>query len=577
MKKPNIYFLLIILLGLALRLYGITWGLPNTYHAYSYHPDEARLLIYMANINPVKLDFNPDDFAYPTLHVFILGAAIKLVSFTGLFNLVPDMFYYANHPDDFAMIFLVGRIITLLMSLGSIWLIYKIGEKLYNKKIGLIASFILTIIPIHVIDSHYMTLDIPMLFWMLATMISSVYILKNGKTKYYIISGICLGFATATKYPALVALLSIISAHIMRNYKSKFDIKFILSLFDKKLLFAALATIVAFIIGVPYSIIEPQNFINNFITTLKTSSGGINIPLGFNLGIANWGHGIINYPYIYQIFAALPFVLGIPLYLTGIYSIFYLLRKDKLKKNMILFSTFIVYFIIIGKWTLVFQRYYLPLVALFSIFIGVAYERLNNKLVKYLGIIVIIYTLLFTITFLYKFNDTIDDSYKWIYDSVEENSTIATTLWAPLRYTPLLDKDVYKQGKLDDSVIKQKRLNNLNFENRVETKICFENCKIYQVITLFNPTEELIEKYKPDYIILSSLDYEGDDPPRELWDESHSTQVSFYQEIRDKCNSKYSLIKIFDNTYFNQWFYIGLDKRFRSYYPSPRIEVYKLA
>ncbi|MEK6874437.1 MAG: hypothetical protein AABX52_01665, partial [Nanoarchaeota archaeon] len=100
-RKYLVMLALILVLALGLRTYKLTWGLPNEIHPYSYHPDETRLLQYLGNMHPEKLDFNPDDFAYPTFHLFIVGAILLLFSKLGFITLIPDPLFYATHPTEF--------------------------------------------------------------------------------------------------------------------------------------------------------------------------------------------------------------------------------------------------------------------------------------------------------------------------------------------------------------------------------------------------------------------------------------------------------------------------------------------
>lgn len=82
----------------------------------------------------------------------------------GIVTLIPSISYYATHPQEFATIFLVARIITVLMGVASVYLVYKIGQKMFNDQVGILASALYAICPLLVIDSHYFTLDIPMNF-----------------------------------------------------------------------------------------------------------------------------------------------------------------------------------------------------------------------------------------------------------------------------------------------------------------------------------------------------------------------------------------------------------------------------
>jgi len=77
--------LLLFLFALALRLWGITWALPNSTRAFSYHPDESVVTGYSLRVNPLALDFEPDGFYnYGSLALLLNGLFLHLGRLTGL-------------------------------------------------------------------------------------------------------------------------------------------------------------------------------------------------------------------------------------------------------------------------------------------------------------------------------------------------------------------------------------------------------------------------------------------------------------------------------------------------------------
>ena len=60
----------------ALRMLGITWGLPGEGHLFSYHPDEYFSL--GAAFSLLNSDPNPHFFNYPTLYLYVVAAACNI-------------------------------------------------------------------------------------------------------------------------------------------------------------------------------------------------------------------------------------------------------------------------------------------------------------------------------------------------------------------------------------------------------------------------------------------------------------------------------------------------------------------
>src|SRR5687768_1559848 len=78
------FLLAIFFVALAVRVIGLTWGLPTREHWYSYHPDEAQMLAAILSLDFFRGDFNPDFFNYPSLFIYLSAFAHLLASGFGL-------------------------------------------------------------------------------------------------------------------------------------------------------------------------------------------------------------------------------------------------------------------------------------------------------------------------------------------------------------------------------------------------------------------------------------------------------------------------------------------------------------
>lgn len=160
-------WLLLTLLALGLRLYGITWGLPTeTESLRSYHPDEAP---FMSSISYVR---NPFRFAHfnlvmGTWHLYTTGAAVAAGAAAGWFTLTGDRAYYAAHLADLDRMYLCGRLVSAAMGAASVPLIYAVGCLWYSRAAGLAAAALLAVTPLLVVDSHYFYTGIAVTFWAL--------------------------------------------------------------------------------------------------------------------------------------------------------------------------------------------------------------------------------------------------------------------------------------------------------------------------------------------------------------------------------------------------------------------------
>ena len=139
-------------------------GLPNQWHPYSYHPDEARLFSYMANMDPGRYGFLIQMISrIRTFHVLFSG---RDTSFP-----VEDRYHcdsaipsgsMLQHLRISVAVFLESRLVTVAMGVASVYLVYQIGHVSLQSEWGCGRLLLFAIAPAHVVDLHHFTLDVPM-------------------------------------------------------------------------------------------------------------------------------------------------------------------------------------------------------------------------------------------------------------------------------------------------------------------------------------------------------------------------------------------------------------------------------
>ncbi len=209
-----------MLLGLALRLWGINYDLP-----YVYHPDEPIYLNAALNIFKTG-DLNPHRFDNLSLIYYINGLALIPYYFVGkllgIFAARADVLPLVSL--DMGVTFaplpstvLLGRIITVLFGLGNILLTFLIGKQLSGKAIiGILASILVAIAQPNVGLSHFVTPDTFATFFILLAFLASVLVYQQGKTRYYVLAGLCVGLAAASKFNGALIVVSLLLAHFLR-------------------------------------------------------------------------------------------------------------------------------------------------------------------------------------------------------------------------------------------------------------------------------------------------------------------------------------------------------------------------
>ena len=485
MKKKNcvITLIFIIILGTFLRLYGIKWGLTTDryFHGHSYHPDEQLVLESLRGMNPSKLDFKPRGvtmWSKGTLVVYTTGIAIKLGSILNLLEYKNDYSFYKENPLELAKLYLAGRLVSVLFGILSIVLLFIITKKYFNQSTGLLTSFIFAIVPVHVVNCHYLSTDAMMCFWVLIVFFLSLKILESDKIVLYILSGLFVGISAATKYNSSITLILPISAHIIKEIdKRNFNF---FRLFKINILITICSALLGFIIVNPYSIISFSDFKNGLLFSADVLTRPMVTPDTFP-----------NQPTIlFYITNALIFGTGPLLFMLFIAGIIYsLVRLDK--KQLIIFIWLLVWLIILSQTNWKLLRWTIPMIPFLCILSAkLIIDILNiaKRTYKILTIVIVIF--IFVNTILYSFayvklmseKDVRDISSEWIEKNIPANSKIGlpvlTFAW-------------------DAGILQM-----LCWYNKTEP--FFKNITLYNLVILDESVEKL-KLLKPDYIIFSDF------------------------------------------------------------------------
>jgi len=227
-----------------MRFKGIWFGYPLMVH-----PDEP--VIVNSALNIIKThNLNPNTFNYPSLNIYL-----QAITYSGL-NIYN---YIVGYPiGNIAKIdyYLVGRTVTVLLTVATIYITYEIGKRLFNEIIGILAAFFICMSHLHLSNSYSITVDSPVAFWASLSMLMAVQIYKYGEKRYYyLLAGIFAGCAVSSKYNAVFAILPMVVAHIY-SVKNKLLKEWI----DRNLIYGLLIGAAAFILTTPYALFDIKNF-----------------------------------------------------------------------------------------------------------------------------------------------------------------------------------------------------------------------------------------------------------------------------------------------------------------------------
>lgn len=296
----------ILLVAFILRASTLFWGFPLTdKFASYYHPDEPKI-IEGASDFPAHILKNRD-FRYPTfLHYFVGIAALPLK----LLPVDPEL--------RFNLVYLAGRIISILLALGTILLTYRIGKRWYGENAGLIASTLVALTMYHADHSNWATTDIASGFFF--TLLIDRIPVNSGASMprpVFWSAAIGLGLLVGTKYTGAIAVLPLATyaasnVHAQLEALSEASLGNRLKPFTSWFGFGACAAIV-FLITTPGSLLYPRAFYQSLVYESERLAL-TSLPL--------------THPAVWQsLFTSMEIAMGLPLCLTALFGMALSIQK----------------------------------------------------------------------------------------------------------------------------------------------------------------------------------------------------------------------------------------------------------
>src|SRR6476646_6325651 len=156
--------LAVLALALALRLFGLRYGLPAVYN-----PDEVAIMSRALAF--AKGDLNPHNFLYPTFYFYALFVWEGLAAALAVAMRAVDSFgaFQREFFLDPTRVFVAGRLLTALLGTATAAATGVLGSRLaprfgLDARAGMIAALMVAVSPLHVLNSHYVKHDVPVTF-----------------------------------------------------------------------------------------------------------------------------------------------------------------------------------------------------------------------------------------------------------------------------------------------------------------------------------------------------------------------------------------------------------------------------
>jgi len=488
--------LLVAALSLAFLfcLQGITWGRVECWN---------RSQIALQSLRALR----PGNYLKPPFHTY-LNHVFVVWPITGALKIaqVPtERMKIANSAK------LIGsRLVTIALYLGTIALAYGFSRRSYGRFSAVIIAFAFATSAGFITHAHFLTADMPLLFWMLAALWASYRLASAPTTRNYAVAGFLTGIAIATKYNGLAVGIALLVAHFFATKGAS-----IRSIILSRQLGIGLGMVpLGFLFGCPTLLYEPKKFWEDFIYNYTVTPRYSGQP------------DRVNY---LGALGRIPEIVGLPgaILIAGlaILSCILILRRrdlsDAATHGFTLSSAvFLLYFLKVGTFPRAETRYVLPAIPFLILMIGPALQTLERrKWIFALLLPLLIYNCLCSYLVGKRFND--DPRLKaqlWVMKNVPRGSVIESSgtcpHWSKL---PNFDAREINLGRPDRPSPPARDITDLRLPNMPGRFELFREVFPEWVQPLVtenekNPDQGLftaaaLEKRNPNYISIYSGDY----------------------------------------------------------------------
>ena len=418
MKKfiKNNCLIIILAVAFSARIIGIFYAYPLVLGS-----DETPALLAslkMIGTHSLKITasslYYPPVLAYIYLPFFIIFLLIgKLVGIFSNTNYLKELVLL-----NIGVFLPLARLISVFFGTASVYLIFKISQKIFNNlRLSIIASLLLAFSFFHVGVSQFANTWPTQTFFILLVLFWSVNLLKknNARSKDYFWGGIFIGLAFGINVVGIISYYWLVVAHFLKNKNKSFFQTFI-----KNYNFWLANLVIVLMILINYYL-NPFGLNNYFNRLTDTAS-----PAVFG---GNAVYKIFHFSTLQTLFFYLKntFILEPWLFILTIISSFFLWKKNKTAFFLIIIWI-IIYFLLLAPLTGPIHRYALPVIPLLTIAVSYLINELFKKKIFAYSLLIIMtaYSLIFIILFDLRMlkNDTRLLARNWVIKNVPSDSII---------------------------------------------------------------------------------------------------------------------------------------------------------
>ncbi|UCG50805.1 MAG: glycosyltransferase family 39 protein [Candidatus Latescibacterota bacterium] len=338
----------ILLVALAVRLHKIGWGLPFVLEEAT--PLKMAWAMWGWGM-PAGVDLNPHFFNYPSLTIYIhfvaQGILYLLMKIGGLAGSAAD--YHARYLVDPTPFYYVGRSLSALFGVGTVWLTWLVGWRIAGRWAGIAGAALMAVNVFHVSRSQMIEVDLPLTFFVVLALWFLLRQTERRSLMIYLLAGAAVGFAVSTKYTGAILLYPLFVAHLLAIRKDRGDPNW-----SCPVLSVCVAAGV-FVLTSPFVVLDAGTFFEHIGAERQ------HMRLG-HFGLDSSSSGIF---YLRSLVGTL---LGWPATILAFAGLVYFTVVRRQAAALVLAAFLIPYLLAVLTWAMHADRYLLPVIPLFVTF-----------------------------------------------------------------------------------------------------------------------------------------------------------------------------------------------------------------
>ncbi|MGJ3238286.1 MAG: DUF2298 domain-containing protein [Anaerolineae bacterium] len=285
---------------------------------------------------------------------------------------------------------LLWRFFSAFFDVGSIIVLFLIGSRLHNRRVGLIAAILYACAPLAIQKAHFGTANSITAFFVTLALWASIHVQDRGKLYHYVAFGIAFGAALAGRIN-VIPLAGVVVLAGMVNAAPVLDRRLAWAERERLLwrnvvgvFVAGLSTVIAFRLFNPYAFTGPTFFhmIPNmrWIADAQGSSFAVSGASDAPPNLQWLARSSYLYPLRDMLLWGMGLGMGVMAWFGFAWAGVRLVRRDAFSMRHILpFAWVLVYFAWIGDLWVMTMRYYLPLYSSLALFAAWALYALYQQ------------------------------------------------------------------------------------------------------------------------------------------------------------------------------------------------------